>query len=198
MTRKKAPEIRKEEIFKAALRCFNEHGYFNTCIEDIAKQAGISKGGIYHHFRSKKELFIELFHTVADRYFESLKQAVHSDTDHAIQLQELVRKSEEVFHKHYDILKYCLEFIMLGTRDKEIRNEVTNFYQNRVEIFAQKLSEGVSSGAYKDISVQGVSRILYFLSMGFFMTFFTVNIDFDPLAQHAINMQTIMEGIQKK
>ncbi len=197
MTRKKSPEVRKEEIFDAALSCFNQNGYYETSIEDIAAKAGISKGGIYHHFSSKKKLFIDLFHTVADRYFESLKQAVHETSDPAAELQELVKRSEEVFSKHYETLKYCLEFITLGTRDSEIRDEVTGFYRNRVEIFARKLADGVDSNAYREIPVAGVARTLYFLSMGFFLTFFTVTIDFDPMVQHTINMQTIIEGIRK-
>ena len=57
----KAPEQRREEIFEAALSCFNLNGYYQTSIDEIAAQAGISKGGIYHHFKSKKELVIELF-----------------------------------------------------------------------------------------------------------------------------------------
>ncbi|MCX8043669.1 MAG: TetR/AcrR family transcriptional regulator [Desulfobacterota bacterium] len=198
MTQKKAPEIRKEEIFEAALRCCNEKGYFNTSIEDIAQRAEISKGGIYHHFKSKKDLFIELFHTVADRYFESLRKEVHLTKDPTEQLHEMVRKSEEVFHKHYDILKFCLEFITLGTRDPEIREEVTKFYKTRVALFAQKLDEGVIAGIYKKIPVTGVARTLYFLSMGFFLTFFTVAVDFEPIQQHTINLQTIINGIRRE
>jgi hypothetical protein len=33
--------------------------------------------------------------------------------------------------------------------------------------------------------------------MGFFLTYFTVDIDFDPMTQHTINMTTFMEGIKK-
>jgi len=197
MTRKKAPEIRKEEIFDAALSCFNQKGYYETSIENIANKAGISKGGIYHHFSSKKELFIALFNTVANRYFESLQQTVHEDSDPAAELQDIVQKYDDVFYQNHDILKYCLEFIMLGTRDAEIRKEVSNFYRSRVNIFSKKLFEGIDTGTYKEVQVDGVARMLYFVSMGFFLTFFTIDNDFDPMAQHKINMQTVLDGIRK-
>lgn len=198
MTRKKAPEVRKNEIFNAALDCFNARGYFNTSIEDIAHTAGISKGGIYHYFSSKKELFIELFHTCVDRYFEHLRKTVHVNGDAARDLCELVRRSEEVFQKNQDILKFCLEFMTLGTRDETIRTAVSEFYKNRVSIFARMLSDGMTKGIYKDIPLVDTARTLYFLSMGFFLTYFTIRVDFDPMQQHTVNMATILEGIRKK
>lgn len=52
---------RKEGIFDAALLCFNEYGYAETSISILAQKAGISKGGMYHYFTTKRELFLELF-----------------------------------------------------------------------------------------------------------------------------------------
>ncbi len=198
MTTKKAPELRKEEIFNAALFCFNQKGYYETSIDDIAARAGITKGGIYHHFNSKKILFIDLFHTVANRYFESLKLKIHQPSNASSHMQDLVKKSNEIFNENMDILKFCFEFMSLATRDSEIRLAVSDFYKNRVAIFAETLSDGVNKGMFKDIPADAVARSLYFLSMGFFLTYFTVDIDFDPMTQHTINMKTFMEGIKKK
>jgi AcrR family transcriptional regulator len=197
MTTKKAPELRKEEIFNAALFCFNQNGYYETSIDDIAAKAAITKGGIYHHFSSKKSLFIELFHTVANRYFESLKLKINEFSDATQQMQELIKKSDEIFGESMDILRFCFEFISLATRDTDIRLAVSDFYKNRVAIFSQTLAAGMKNGLFKNISADAVARTLYFLSMGYFLTYFTVNIDFDPMAQHSINMKTFMEGIKK-
>jgi len=54
-----AKKDRKEDIFEAALKCFNETGYYKTTIDKIAEKAKISKGGIYYHFKSKEELFLK-------------------------------------------------------------------------------------------------------------------------------------------
>ena len=197
MTTKKTPELRKEEIFNAALFCFNQNGYYETSIDDIATKAGITKGGIYHHFTSKKILFIELFNSVANRYFESLKLKIHQPLDATQHIQELIKKSNEIFNENVDILRFCFEFMSLASRDNEIRLAVSSFYKNRVAIFAQTLSDGVDKGMFKAIPADAVARSLYFLSMGFFLTYFTVDIDFDPMTQHTVNMKTFLEGIRK-
>lgn len=36
---------------------FSEYGYANAALEAIVKEAGLTRGAVYHHFRSKKDLF---------------------------------------------------------------------------------------------------------------------------------------------
>jgi TetR/AcrR family fatty acid metabolism transcriptional regulator len=47
---------RREQIREAALRVFARKGYRNTVVEDVAEEAGVSKGTIYTYFDRKEEL----------------------------------------------------------------------------------------------------------------------------------------------
>ncbi|MQU09599.1 TetR/AcrR family transcriptional regulator [Pseudomonas helleri] len=51
---------RKEEILSAALAAFSSHGYAAATIEHIATFAGMSKAGLYAHYKSKDEIFEDL------------------------------------------------------------------------------------------------------------------------------------------
>ena len=53
MSKKEAKEKRIEDILSAAVDVFIEKGYENASMNEIAARAGISKGGLYHHFLSK-------------------------------------------------------------------------------------------------------------------------------------------------
>lgn len=54
MTKNEKPiHPRKFEISRAAVTCFLERGYHQTGVRDIAKQAGISLGNLYNHFKGK-------------------------------------------------------------------------------------------------------------------------------------------------
>ncbi len=46
----------KKKIIDTALRLFSDKGYFNTSLQDIRKEANVSIGGIYHHFKNKEEI----------------------------------------------------------------------------------------------------------------------------------------------
>jgi AcrR family transcriptional regulator len=54
--RNKYPEKTKEQILSVSAKLFLEKGYDKTSIQDIIDALGMSKGAIYHHFKSKEEI----------------------------------------------------------------------------------------------------------------------------------------------
>ena len=68
MTRQKTDEVRKQQIRAAATRCFVRRGFAATRLLDIAREAGLSKGGVYFHYRAKEALF----HDILDAQFVAL------------------------------------------------------------------------------------------------------------------------------
>ena len=60
MSPRKTPENRIPNIVKAAFVVFSEKGYMKTKMEEIAAEAGISKGTLYYYFVSKAHLFYYL------------------------------------------------------------------------------------------------------------------------------------------
>ena len=57
MVRNKHPEQTFEKIVETAAQLFVERGYEQTSIQDILDVSGLSKGGLYHHFKSKEQIF---------------------------------------------------------------------------------------------------------------------------------------------
>ena len=57
MARNKYPEITVEKILEVSQRLFLKKGYDNTTIQDIVDElGGLTRGAIYHHFKSKEEI----------------------------------------------------------------------------------------------------------------------------------------------
>jgi AcrR family transcriptional regulator len=67
---------RRAAILDAALEVFAARGYHASSIDDIAREAGISKALIYEHFSSKQRLYTELIEHHADELFERIAAAV--------------------------------------------------------------------------------------------------------------------------
>lgn len=63
MARNKYPEVTVEKILDVSQRLFLEKSYDNTTIQDIVNElGGLTKGAIYHHFKSKEEIMDALTH----------------------------------------------------------------------------------------------------------------------------------------
>jgi AcrR family transcriptional regulator len=76
-SRPKAPAVdKRRQILDAAIRVFARQGFHSTRVSDIADEAGVAYGLVYHYFRSKDEVLNELF---SERW--SLLLAAIEETD---------------------------------------------------------------------------------------------------------------------
>lgn len=70
-------QLRKQEILDKAYEIFSAKGYSQTSMEDIVRYSGISKGGLYTHFKSKEEILL----TIAEKRFLLRNDRVKQLTD---------------------------------------------------------------------------------------------------------------------
>jgi AcrR family transcriptional regulator len=69
-------EARRIALLEAALEVFAKRGYHASSIDDIAREAGVSKALIYEHFTSKQDLYAELLEQHAGELFSALAEAI--------------------------------------------------------------------------------------------------------------------------
>ncbi len=72
--RQEERERRRELILDAAEKVFGSKGFQNVSIRDIAREAGISAGTIYHYFKDKHDLFVEAFIRGAKELLVSIEE----------------------------------------------------------------------------------------------------------------------------
>jgi len=58
---------RREQILDGARACFSRYGYEGATVRRLEEATGMSRGAIFHHFRDKDSLFLELAHQDARR-----------------------------------------------------------------------------------------------------------------------------------
>lgn len=117
----------KEKILDACFNVFAQYGYANTTTAMLAEAAGISKALIFHHFNSKKELYL----SVLDRCFE--KGRVEMGFDTLLENQDFFEAKEKVsiikFHyykKSPDLMRIIRE-AFYATPD-ELKTEIKDKY----------------------------------------------------------------------
>ncbi|WP_395019295.1 TetR/AcrR family transcriptional regulator [Dongia sp.] len=83
-----------EAILDAAGQLFREHGYGAVSMDQIAREAGVSKATVYAHFESKDRLFASMVHNACRVYAEGLMPALTEMEDVREALTQICREIE--------------------------------------------------------------------------------------------------------
>ena len=89
---------RQAHVLETALTVFVRHGFRKTSIEDIAKAAGISRQGIYLHFKNKDEIFSAAIQNSLDDRLQAANEIL--DNDHLTLEEKLFKALDEWFGQH--------------------------------------------------------------------------------------------------
>ncbi|QDO94034.1 TetR/AcrR family transcriptional regulator [Formosa sediminum] len=83
-------ELTKQLIIDKAFNLFYENGFKTTSIDKIMKATTLSKGAFYHHYKSKKELGLEVISLkVQKRVFEGMIAPLH-EQGNALEILEMI------------------------------------------------------------------------------------------------------------
>ena len=111
MARNKYPEVTVEKILEVSQRLFLEKGYDNTTIQDIVDElGGLTKGAIYHHFKSKEEIMDAL----SEKMFTSNNpfEAVKKRTDlNALEKMRLAIKLNQADEKQVELTRQAIPLL---------------------------------------------------------------------------------------
>ncbi|ABG05906.1 transcriptional regulator, TetR family [Rubrobacter xylanophilus DSM 9941] len=75
LTRAEKRERTREELVSAAERLFTERGFHATTVDEIALEAGYTKGAVYSNFGSKEDLFFAVYERRVDRVVADFERA---------------------------------------------------------------------------------------------------------------------------
>lgn len=152
-------EERKANILAAAQDVLAESGYENAAVAEVARRAGVVEGTVYHHFETKRELFIRVAETW---YQEALaQQPAYSMRGSTLErLREMIRLELMLISKHPRIVR----FILMEVRPDPNYRDMAIFRMSRkfTSGILDVLRAGVHSGELTDAIPLRVARDMIF------------------------------------
>jgi len=139
---------RSRAILATASRLFAEKGYSQTTTAEIAREAGVAEGTLYHHFGSKDGIFLTLFDETMEGYLAGVDALLARETTGKVTLSAFVR-----FHFGYVSLRKEQYLILL--RDFPVHLTVEHFsgrspqrekLDRVTELFSRILARGQADG----------------------------------------------------
>lgn len=168
MTRQKTDEVRKQQIRAAATRCFVRRGFAATRLLDIAREAGLSKGGVYFHYRAKEALFHDIlaaqFTALQDRW--GADQVADQPADKA--LHALVAAHLQTLEASPDEARFCNLMLAMASQNPEFRDKLTPILTTMRTRYGELVRRGAEAGVFSavdpDTIAVGIIALVYGLA----------------------------------
>ena len=178
-------ERSQASILEAALRLFSTQGYRGTSIREIAAEAGLSTGNVYHHFPDKEALFL----TLLDQYWaaidspdspfnKALREGAFPDDLEA--LAGAARASVAAYRRYMNLIYVdVVEFD--GTH-------LRKYYGGMAERFTSYLGQSQSGAALQNRLAPGLhADTAIMLASGIFLQYFMVETLFGVPGQFGLD-----------
>jgi AcrR family transcriptional regulator len=136
-------EPSRDKLLTAAAKVFAERGFERASVDDIAAEAGLSKGTLYWNFKSKEDLFEALLEEHIDsraRAVVEMTESAPADQDMAV---EASRRFADLLQEERQLVLLSHEYWSRATRDPEIRKR----YAKRQAKLREELARALEARA---------------------------------------------------
>jgi TetR/AcrR family fatty acid metabolism transcriptional regulator len=200
MSSKAPPADKRRQILDAAVRVFARQGFHATRVSDIADEAGVAYGLVYHYFNSKDEVLNELF---IERWSLLLAAIEEADRTEASPRDKLAAVASFIFESYRHDPELMKVIIVEVTRaansfGRTHLEEIRRAYESIAKI----VEDGQAAGAFRaDVAPIFASMSFYgaieqLLSGWIFEVIPAAETDFDEARD--LLLATICDGLEPR
>jgi len=149
---------RREELLRAAARVFAEKGYHGARISDVAEEAGVAYGLVYHYFRSKDELLETIFHESWGRMVAVLESLADSPKPALERLRLVTTALLRTWQQEPDLVRVLVREV---ARSPQLQDRAGEFGA-AFTVIRRVIEDGQASGEVRsDIDARLAAWIVY-------------------------------------
>lgn len=199
MAREAAPE-RRRQILDAAVRVFARQGFHSTRVADIADEADVAYGLVYHYFASKENVLNELFVQRWSLLIEAIDEADRSSLSHEEKLGAVAGFIIDSYRYDPDLMKVIIVEVTRAANSfgRTHLEEINRAY----ELIGKIVASGQEAGRFReDIDPAFAAMVFYgaieqLLSGWIFEVMPGSDRDFDEARE--LIVKTICEGLTRR
>ncbi|MBC3796898.1 TetR family transcriptional regulator [Acetobacterium tundrae] len=150
---------RKEKIRNAALLQFVKQGLFATRIQDIAAEAGIAQGLLYHYYASKDEIFVDLINDALDKTIEASYSVRDMEIDPGEKIRFALERLIDTIENSQTFLDTC-RLITQASNSTAIPQEARDLIQEKRNIPYQVIEKIMEAGQKEGTIIAGDPKML--------------------------------------
>jgi len=140
-----APQMRKK-LAKSAFQLFAKRGIKNVNLDEVAAHAGVTKGSLYWHYKSKKELILAACDYYYSQWHQRAAAAIALDDNPLGQFERVVRFSVESCLFDHTNRVFTTEVLALSLQDHDVLAVRAQFYESVCACYTRLLEAACARG----------------------------------------------------
>jgi AcrR family transcriptional regulator len=133
-------------LLEAAARGLSRYGYGNLVLEQVAREAGYTRGALYHQFRDKEDLAVAVLHWVDESWRREVGELVEKESDPAAALIALARG--HAIYCRRDVARVAMALrIEFSGQDHPVGREVERISETLVKRCTRLINAGRKDGS---------------------------------------------------
>ena len=153
-----APEEKRRTILDAAVRVFAHKGYHTCRVGDIANEAGVAYGLVYHYFSSKEEVLEHVFRENWQLLVDALRQVEESGQPPREQVRRVAAIVLRTWRDRPDLVRVLVREVARSPQLQQEIDEVAHVFASLERIVAH----GQEEGAFRrDLDTRLAAYVLY-------------------------------------
>lgn len=182
---------KQDRMINAALKIFALNGYQKASTDDIVKEAGISKGLLFHYFGSKAGLYIFVYEYSARYMSMELQRAVSLRERDLFTLLSQVEDAKNVLLRNYP---YMQKFLLTHEQiqDEEIRKQIGEYTALVPKAMEEVMGRADFDRLLPDIDRDFLLRSMNYMTRGLMETALGENMDAETAHGEARAFYTMM------
>ncbi|MBI9100036.1 MAG: TetR/AcrR family transcriptional regulator [Spirochaetaceae bacterium] len=160
MAKNEPKQIRINQIIEAAIQEFVEKGYHGASLRSIANRAGLSKGGIYHHFSSKDEILIEASNKYMEPVFQFMEDAQNNKSS-VKGLTDFIIIYLTYCTNHPRTMVFTFLSLAKILDTEEMWPGMNEYAKHMISFYEDLLNKGIESGELKEHDSRVRARMLF-------------------------------------
>jgi AcrR family transcriptional regulator len=137
-----ASEEKRRLLLDAAVRAFARRGYHATRVGDIAEEAGVAHGLIYHYFSSKEEVLDTIFRETWSELLDAIRDVEESGEPAREQLRQVAAIMLRSWRRRPDLVRVLVREVARSPQMQRQAAEVAPLFDAIERIVARGQSEG--------------------------------------------------------
>lgn len=156
----------RQSIREKAYCLFAGKGFKEVTMKDICEVTGLSRGGLYRHYESTEQIFLEIVNDFSDRQKKEVVTKIEQHIPAADILEELLAKyAAEMLDCEKSISLAIYEYYSNPAISKE-NNSVKRQYEISKETWVELINYGISTGEFQRVDSEAVFHVLVFAYQG--------------------------------